>query len=116
MNGGVGSNYIEMQHQYHLERLYKPTNVHFEGFSAPMPRYFRRKIMQELDEDDKIMIQTLYMNYVNDLKIKHENDLRRKFYKKHPNGDDHDFIMWKNAIEDRKEELYLKHTKKQTVL
>ena len=41
MHGGVGVDYIEEQFDYHLGKLDKPTYVHLEGYSAPMPRYYR---------------------------------------------------------------------------
>lgn len=116
MHGGVGVDYIEEQYEYHLGKLDKPTYVHLEGYSAPMPRYYRTKIMNTLDEDDKIMIQTMYMEEVNRLRSERDDKQRRKFFKRHPEASEHDFIIWRNGVEDRKEELYLKHTKKQNML
>lgn len=116
MHGGLGVDYLSEQYQYHLERLDKPTYAHLEGQSAPLARYFRTKIMRSLDQTDKEMIQTLYMQEVRRLRNKREDELRRKYFVRHPGASEHDFIIWKFEREDRKEELYLKHTKKQNLL
>ena len=116
MHGGIGVDYIEEQYNYHLGKLDKPTLVHFEGFSAPMPRYYRTKIMKNLDEVDKVMIQTMYMQEVNRLRTQRENKNRRKFFNRYPNASEYDYTIWRHGVEDRKEELFLKHTKKQNIL
>lgn len=116
MHGGVGVEYISEQFEFHLGRLDKPTYAHLESYSAPLPRYYRTKIIKTLDQTDKEMINTLYMQEIRRLRDIREQKLRRKFFSKHANASEYDYIMWKNEREDRKEELYLKHTKKQNLL
>ena len=116
MHGGIGVDYIEDQFDYHLGRLDKPTKAHLEGYSAPLPRYYRTKIIKTLDEDDHIMINTMFMQELRRIREENESKLRQRYFHDHPSGSEHDFIMWKNAREDRKTELYLKHTKKQNIL
>lgn len=118
MHGGVGVDYIERLHDYHLQRLDQPHQVTDGEYKAPMPRYYRNRLMKEIsdDVDTKIMIQTMYMEHVNEYRKKNEEKLRLQFRKHHPEGDDHDFIIWKHQREDRKEELISKRTKKQTIL
>lgn len=118
MNGGVGVDYLNSQFEYHKLRLNEPTPVHLEGFSAPMPRYYRTKIIKtlDLDEETKQMISTMYMENLNRIRARKEKKMRDKFNRLFPGKSEHDYIMWKHGIEDRKEELLLKHTKKQNIL
>lgn len=118
MSGGVGVDYIEEQFSYHLGKLDQPIYAHLEGKSAPMPRYYRTKIMKTLDPIDKEMIQTLYMENLNRLRKKAEDKLYKQFVAKFPQlkDDKHSFIIWKHEREDRQAELVAKHTKKQNIL
>lgn len=116
MHGGLGVDYIEDQFDYHLQRLDKPTYVHLEGHSAPMPRYYRTKIIGTLDQTDKEMISTMYMQSMLAYRKERDEKVRRRYFIRHPNASEHDFIIWKHGVEDRRSELYLKHTKKQNKL
>lgn len=117
MNGGIGANYIELNKDYHLPKLDKPRLVHYQGKTAPMPRYYRNKLMQQLG-DDLEDVKIMYQISVKEARDKREKDIRSDFNYKYPNlaTDDHAYIMWRHGRQDRKEELYLKHTKKQNVM
>lgn len=121
MNGGIGINYVQEKESYHIEKLDKPSLVYSHGEQAPMARYYREKLLGKLSEETKIQIRLAYQEQVR--KLREQRDL--KAYKKwcmrndrdYSNYDSYDdYLYWKRCCNDRKSDLFDKHTKKQTVL
>lgn len=116
MNGGIGVDYIEKQAEYHQD-LTTPSLVHWQGQEAPMPRYYREKMLRKYDENDIIDIRLAYQDYLR--KYRYDKFVREvlRYQKKHKIPDyvdaELEYCTWRNQCNERKAELFSKHTKKQ---
>lgn len=116
MSGGIGKDYIEQQSAYHMSRIDEPTLCHWQGQTAPLPRYFREKFLKQLPDEQRINTRLDYQtklrearekkvfNELNKLPI-HDYFEREDFY--------YDKLRKRNTA---RAELYDKHTKKQNIL
>lgn len=126
MYGGLGVDYIDKQSSYHLVRLGQPSLAVWQGQKAPLPRYYREKLLGKLPEHDKEAVRARYQAY---LAQKRELNLLKEYIKwiKSNKIIDHwpeehysEFLSWKQKQDDarneRKAELFDKHTKKQNCI
>ena len=117
MHGGVGSSYLEFQTDFH--DLSSPSLVRYQGDQAPMPRYFREKMLQKLDEDDRINTRLQYAENVRIHREKRNEAELLRFKRLHPELNfkqlEDAYYSWKYECHERKQELVLKRTKKQNL-
>ena len=126
MYGGLGAEYIEKQSEYHLQRLEKPSLAVWQGQKAPLPRYYREKLLNKLPEEDIKTIRLLYQEYLFKKRCEHEEKEYHQYLKKNkiiekwPGAKYSEFLKWKShqdhARNERKAELFNKHTKKQNCI
>lgn len=118
MNGGIGVNYLTAQARYHdPSRL---ENCRWQGFEAPMSRYYRSKLLDRYDDMTRTEICAAYERH---LEVERDRLYRKKFSQfltRHPDyrpefdSDELRFNQWLKDCYDRKSELTLKRCKKQT--
>lgn len=118
MNGGVGVDYVDKQAVFHND-LTKPSLVRWQGQQAPMPRYYREKMLRKYDENDKIDIRLAYQDYLREYRYNKFKEQVLKYQRKHKIPDyvdaELEYCAWRNQCNERKAELALKRTKKQTL-
>lgn len=127
MNGGVGVNHALELSDYYTPRLDKPQVVTYRDQTAPMPRYYRTKLLTRLDPDDQITIKELYMQNLEISHQKQKNKLLLLFKKQHPDVDPYqlkpygyslksNFDIWCIDRNLRREEAIKNRTKKQNLI
>lgn len=118
MDGGIGVDYIEKQSEYHKD-LSKPSLVRWQGEQAPMPRYYREKMLRKYDENDKVNIRLAYQDYLRDYRADRTDKEIKKYANKHKIKDSLDaekqYYCWRSECNERKAELNYKRTKKQNL-
>ena len=122
MSGGIGYSYIEKQHDYHVSRLAQPTMAYFRTDSAPLPRYYRQKYLDTLSEDEREDIKQQYLQYLTQMRYdSYDKDFKKYLHKLHISSSQagydefvryDDYLKLKQSI---REEITLKHTKKQSI-
>lgn len=119
MNGGVGVKYLREQAQYHDPS--KLENVHWQGFEAPMPRYYRTKLLDRYDEQTRSEICAAYEKNLEAQRLFIEDKKFQLFLRKHKDfmpvfvDDRIRFLVWQDECHKRQAELISKRTKKQNV-
>lgn len=123
MNGGIGIAHLEEKAEFYLERIDRTQIVRSSESHAPMPRYYRTKLLNTFSAEDKEQIKADYQAYLNDLKFKIEMKRRKQFeYKfrhKLANLDEVEaddlYWKWRDQIISTAAELTMKRTKKQSL-
>lgn len=128
MSGGIGVNHIQgALSDFYTPRLDKPQVVTYHDQTSPMPRYYRTKLLNALDPEDKETIKLLYMENLNRIKLQHRKKLLNRFKSLYPDKDPDElrtyghgtksvFDIWLLEREQRREEAIANHTKKQNLL
>jgi len=121
MNGGLGINYVQDKASYHLQRLDTPSLVTSYGEQAPMPRYYREKLLGKLSDEEKIEIRLAYQEHVRQHReLRQINDYKKWCLRNGRNSSQlegfDDYLYWRRLCNDRKADLFNKHTKKQSIL
>lgn len=121
MNGGIGANYLQVQSDYHSD-LTIPQIVKWRGQQAPMPRYYRTKLLQPYyqDEDSKEDIKREYALHIEEMR---QERYFKRFYKwksRYKIDLPYDeariaFDEHERLVNERKEQKVLNHTKKQNI-
>lgn len=87
MHGGIGADYIERQADYHLRQLDKPMAVKWQGQTAPMPRYYRTKLLSNFGDDEKELIRRMYAEFCTRKEIEAYNKGCRAYCRRHPEAE-----------------------------
>lgn len=125
MSGGIGSNHVDQMKEYYTPRLDKPQIVTSGKSTSPMPRYYRARLLNSLDPDDKEAIKALYLENLERLRSKRKQKLLQQFRQQHPGVDPDDrilpsdsttrFDIWLTERNERRSEAVNNHTKKQNI-
>lgn len=125
MHGGIGVNHLNDQFDFYLSHIDEPQMVTCRENKSPMPRYYRTKLLSQLDEADKDTIRILYQQNCEKLKAKREKKLLQRFQHDRPDNDPNEipfhqfksnFEIWLDERLERKEEALINRTKKQNLL
>lgn len=126
MSGGIGVNHVLEFEEFYSQNLDKPQIVTSRQYTSPMPRYYRTKLLNNLDQDDKECIKMMYLENLekerekaklNKLKLfKKQQPGKDPFERFHPGIDYTRFDDWISQRNQRKEEAVTLHTKKQNLL
>lgn len=127
MNGGIGIGHALELSDYYTARLDQPQGVTSRDQSAPMPRYYRTKLLSRLLPEDKEEISILYQMNLAEARERQNKKLLALFRKQHPNLDPNsmrdygyrlrsEFDIWKLERSMRREEALNNRTKKQNLM
>ena len=127
MHGGIGIQHALDLSDYYTPRLDKPQGVTSQDQTAPMPRYYRTKLLSRLSPDDREEIMLLYQMNLEEVRERQKMKLLRLFRKLHPNTDPNsmrdygysyrtEFDIWCLERSRRREEAFKNHTKKQNLM
>lgn len=126
MNGGIGVNHVYELEDFYTRNLDKPQIVTSGEYVSPMPRYYRTKLLNQLDETDKELIKIMYLENLQEMRQKAIDKKKKLFRKQHPgfnpderyidNIDYTRFDYWNSLRNERKEEAVTNRTKKQNLL
>lgn len=115
MNGGIGVQYVRLQPS---DDLSEPSLAKLHGYSAPMPRYYREKQLSVIPENERIDLRLLYQEKCRIQRDKRLKNQLKLFAKLHPDLNpielEKQFFYWRSECNERKGELAIKRTKKQT--
>lgn len=127
MNGGLGSEYLRRLGGHHLETM-DFSRVSFNGYQSVFPRYYRKKLLQQIEPDLLVSEKRTAIVYDSQKKrIDHEITDKQnmlKLFSKSPRAKGHKsleefekaFVSWYNEQTNTRNELTFKHVKNQNVL
>lgn len=127
MSGGIGIDHIRGSlSDYYLSRLDEPQVVTSRENTSPMPRYYRTKLLNSLDPEDKELIKILYQQNLANAKEKQRMKLLARYKRIYPGKDPYElrdygyttktnFDIWLSERNYLREEAILNRTKKQTL-
>lgn len=126
MSGGIGVNHVLEFDEFYSQNLDKPQMVTSRQYTSPMPRYYRTKLLNRLDDDDKECIKMMYLENLEREREKAKLKKLKLFKKQQPGKDPFErfisgidytrFDDWISQRNQRKEEAFYSHTKKQNLL
>lgn len=127
MHGGVGIQHALDLSDYYIPRLDKPQRVSSQDQIAPMPRYYRTKLLSRLSPEDQEEIKILYQMNLEEVHKKQRKKLLHLFKKMHPNLDPYsyrdfgykartEFDIWCIERSRLREEVIINRTKKQNLM
>lgn len=127
MHGGIGIQHALDLSDYYTSRLDKPQRVTYQDHTAPMPRYYRTKLLSRLLPEDQEEIKVLYQLNLQEAHERQKNKLLKLFKKQHPNLDPNatrvygyimrsEFDIWCYERNLRREEALKNRTKKQNLM
>lgn len=127
MHGGIGIQHALDLSDYYTPRLDKPQGVTSQDQTAPMPRYYRTKLLSRLLPEDLEEIKYLYQMNLEKARERQKNKLLKLFIKQHPNinpylyrdyghGRKTNFDIWLLERSRRREEAFKNRIKKQNLM
>lgn len=127
MHGGLGIQHALELSDYYTARLDKPQGVSSQEQTAPMPRYYRTKLLSRLLPEDQEEIKILYHLNLQEAHERQKKKLLRLFKKQHPKLDPNamreygyklrsEFEIWCLERSRRREEAFKNRTKKQNLM
>lgn len=128
MSGGIGVNHIIGDlSDFYTSRLDEPQVVSYHDQSSPMPRYYRTKLLNSLDPDDREQIKIMYQENLELRKLKQRQKLLKRFRSLFPEKDPDELVSYGYGVKSNfdiwllkrsilREEAIKNHTKKQNLL
>lgn len=127
MHGGIGIQHALDLSDYYIPRLDKPQGVTSQDQTAPMPRYYRTKLLSRLLPEDQEEIKFLYQLNLQEAHERQKKKLLQLFKKQHPDLDPFsyrdygykyrsEFDIWCLERNLRREEAFKNRTKKQNLM
>ncbi len=111
MNGGLGSYYLEKMKDYH-NKSQNFSFVSYGGQTCRMPAYYKRKCSDRRDRWQ--MYDESYSRAVSDLKKRYSEYLQSHVGLSSDEAERR-FAIDSSAVADRRDDLIMKHTKKQKI-